>query len=116
MAMNMDWKGAKTEMAVPALNPSKAEKRLPAHVGQPTKRPVNAPTVDMVEIFRCGFDTTTLNAYTFNAALIPTKTETITANITFTGIIRIENWGLNCIVTIGTYPGRLQQTVRIRDG
>mgnify|MGYP003575020962 CR=1 FL=1 len=78
-------------MAVPALNPIKAEKILPAQVGQPTKRPVNAPTVDIVEIFRCGFDTSTLSAYTFNAALIPTSTETITAKITFIGIIKMEN-------------------------
>ena len=74
MAMNIDWKGDNTEIAVPALKPRKAEKILPAHVGQPTKRPVNAPTVDIVEIFRCGFETSTLSAYIFNVALIPTST------------------------------------------
>jgi hypothetical protein len=102
MAMNIDWKGDNTEIAVPALKPRKAEKILPAHVGQPTKRPVNAPTVDIVEIFRCGFETSTLSAYIFNVALIPTSTETIMANITFIGIIKMENSGFNCIVTMGT--------------
>ena len=48
MAVNIDWKGDNTEIAVPALKPRRAEKIL-QHVGRPTKRPVNAPTVDIVE-------------------------------------------------------------------
>ncbi len=53
-AMNSVWNGARADVVVPAPaipTPSRAEKRLPAQVGQPTKRPVVAPIPPMIEFF-----------------------------------------------------------------
>ena len=54
-AINRVWKGASTLALVPPAPatpiPSKAEKRLPAHVGQPTNRPLVAPMPAAREVF-----------------------------------------------------------------
>ena len=53
-AIKSVWKGASTLALVPAPAtpiPTSAENRLPAHVGQPTNRPLVAPMPAAIEFF-----------------------------------------------------------------
>lgn len=93
------------ETAALVPKPTMIENKLPAHVGQPMKRPLNIPKVEAIENFLGDSSLNFLRKLAFNAKLIPTNVETIIASIRFKGIIKIENNSVSCIVIIGTYPG-----------
>lgn len=92
--MNRVWNDANTEILSPTTpNPKSTEKKLPAHVGQPTNNPLAAPTLPIKDILlELLIFVDILNAYTPRAVLNPTNADTTTAKIIFNGINKTKKW------------------------